>query len=116
MAESNIFFLSSSCTRGEPDWRPAVDIYRHRGGWLIKCDLAGVRREDIEIAVKGSRLCISGVRRDWSIVEGQRAYSLEIAYNRFAREIELPFDLMHASLDIDYREGMLLIQIPTDGE
>ena len=30
-------------------WRPAVDVYRGERAWLIKCDLAGVRREEIEV-------------------------------------------------------------------
>ncbi len=111
MAERQTFLLSASCSHAEPDWQPAVDVYRHPRGWLIKCELAGVRRDDIKVSVHGSRLTITGVRRDGTIVEGQRAYSLEIAYNRFTRQVELPGDLMHATLEIDCREGMLLIEI-----
>ncbi len=111
MAERQIFLLSASCSHAEPDWQPAVDVYRHQRGWLIKCELAGVHRDDIQVSVEESRLTIAGVRRDVTIIEGQRAYSLEIAYNRFARRIELPCDLMQATLDIDYRDGMLLVQI-----
>ena len=116
MAERQFFLLSAPSSHAEPHWQPAVDVYRHQQGWLIKCELAGVHPDDIKVSVEESRLTITGVRRDWTIVEGQRAYSLEIAYNRFARQIELPGDLMHASLDIDYREGMLLIQISTHPE
>lgn len=113
MAESRLYLLTSP-SYAEPDWRPAVDVYRCPHGWLIKCDLAGVRREDIQVSVRDSHLTISGVRRDVTIVEGQRAYSLEIAYNRFARQIELPCDFLEASLDTDYRDGMLLIEVTSE--
>lgn len=109
MAEQGKFFLATPAP-WEP-WRPSVDVYRGERGWLVKCDLAGVRREDIRITLSGRRMTIGGVRRDWSISEGHRVYSLEISYDRFERTIELPVDLEQAAMEIDYRDGMLLIAI-----
>lgn len=114
MAETKSFFLPASGQYADTGWRPSVDIYHCRSGWLIKCDVAGVRRQDVQTTISGRRLTISGVRRDWSVVEGNRAYSLEIAYDRFERTIELPCDIEQARLDIDYRDGMLLVAIKTE--
>ena len=111
MARNQFFLLHSARPCEEPDWCPPVDIYRTGEGWLVKCDLAGVRRDDIQVTAAGRRLTISGVRRDLTLREGHRAYSLEIAYNRFARTIQLPCELDRASLELDYRDGMLLVAI-----
>jgi HSP20 family protein len=111
MARTHFFLLPSSRPCEEQDWRPAVDIYRTAKGWLVKCDLAGVRQEDLQVTAAGRRLMISGVRRDLTLREGHRAYSLEIAYNRFARTVQMPCDLTEALLDVDYRDGMLLVSI-----
>lgn len=92
-------------------WHPAVDVYQGREGWLVKFDLAGVRPGDIRVVTHGRLLTVSGIRRDWSILEGQQAYSMEIAYNRFERSIELPCDLDHYQVKYDYRDGMLLVSI-----
>jgi HSP20 family molecular chaperone IbpA len=54
---------------------------------------------------------VQGVRRDRPIVDGQRVYSLEIAYHRFQRRVELPFDLRTADVRSEYRDGMLLVRI-----
>ncbi len=54
-------------------WKPPVDIYKGREGWLIKFDLAGVRIEDIQIFVQDCKLTVAGIRRDWTILEEQRA-------------------------------------------
>lgn len=113
MAETRSFFLPSSEQYAGRGWRPSVDIYRGQSGWLVKCDLAGVRRQDVQTTFSGRRLTISGIRRDLSVVEGHRAYSLEIAYDRFERTIELPCDIERAEMNVDYRDGMLLIAIKT---
>jgi HSP20 family protein len=110
-AKSNFFLTGLSCA--QPDcWQPAVDIYRGQGTWLVKCDLAGVHREDIRIQAQGKLLIISGHRRDWVIVEGHRAYSLEISYDRFERRIEMPCEVEQCmEISTDYRDGMLLITL-----
>ena len=95
----------------EACWQPSVDIYRAANGWLVKFDLAGVRKEDIQVILDGQRLTVRGVRRDLTIVEGRRAYSMEIDYNRFERIVELPIDVETARFASDYRDGMFLVSI-----
>ena len=51
-------------------WRPTVDIYQTRTGWVAKFDLAGVRLEDIRLQIDGRCLTVRGLRRDWLIEEG----------------------------------------------
>jgi len=108
-------FRAAARSYEESCWCPAADIYRGDRGWLIKFDLAGVRPQDIHLAVEGRRLVVRGVRRDLSVVEGQQAYSMEIAYNRFQRSIELPCDLMDVEIRSEYRDGMFLVSISTGG-
>ena len=95
----------------ESGWRPAVDVYRCRAGWLLKFDLAGVRPQDIEIHVSEKWLTVTGIRRDWAMEEAERYHSLEIAYHRFQRSVELPVSLERAEIASDYRDGMLLVRL-----
>ena len=101
-------FRAATRSYGDPCWCPAADIYRGNRGWLIKFDLAGVRPQDIHLHFEGRRLMVHGERRDLSVVEGQQAYSMEIAYNRFQRSVELPCDLKDVEIRSEYRDGMLL--------
>ena len=96
---------------GQVCWQPSVDIYRAGAAWLVKFDLAGVRPGDIEVELDGGRLTVRGVRRDWTILEGQQAYSMEIAYNRFERRVELPVNVEASQFASEYREGMFLVRI-----
>lgn len=108
------FIISEKQVYRERLWQPPADIYRIARGWLIKLDLAGVRREDIHLSAKGRHLIIQGLRRDWMLEAEQQHYSMEIAYNRFKRVIELPTDLTQACLATKYRDGMLLIWLETE--
>ena len=56
-------------------------------------------------------LRIQGVRRDWCVEEGCCQYRMEIAYSRFERAVELPGEPGAATVQTDYRDGMLLIRI-----
>ena len=92
-------------------WHPLADIYRYEQGWLIKLELAGVRKEDIQINITGAMLKIEGMRRDLCVHDGIEAYRMEIFYNRFERMIELPEKLENAQITLDFNQGMLLIHL-----
>ncbi len=97
-------------------WRPPVDIYRRGSEWLLKFDLAGVRAEDVQVRIAGSRITVAGVRRDWVADQGYSYYSMEISYNRFERTIELPGDLSGAEYGLEARDGLLLVRVRYEGE
>jgi HSP20 family protein len=92
-------------------WQPPVDVYRSRCGWLLKFDLAGVRPEDVQVGISGSRITVSGVRRDWVLEQGYVHHSMEISYNRFERTIALPGDLTNAEFSLESIHGLLLVRV-----
>jgi HSP20 family protein len=100
---------------GEPTlaWRPPADVYWDGHGWVVKFELAGVRREDVEYGVVGRRLTIRGKRCDWSVGESREAYSMEIDYSRFERTLELPCDAEIAQIVTEYRDGMFFVRLKT---
>jgi HSP20 family protein len=95
-------------------WRPPADVYRTRNGWLFKFDLAGVRLEDVTVRLQGCALIVSGVRRDWTIEDIAGTYLMEISYNRFERRLELPCELENAPIQLESRDGILLVRLITE--
>src|SRR5687767_5315842 len=87
-------------------WAPSVDVYRTRDGWLVKFDLAGVRPEDVALAVEGRCLKLRGSRRDYCLEEGCHQFVMEISYSHFERGVELPEELDRATMTTEFREGM----------
>jgi HSP20 family protein len=110
-----VFVVPIAQQGGCVTWQPAADIYRTSTGWLLKFELAGVTPEDVALEVQGSRLTLAGVRRDWVMEECCAHYSMEIAYNRFERVIELPCNLERAGLDLEFRNGILFVRVSMEG-
>jgi HSP20 family protein len=118
MPNAESIFMAQRCTYFLPNlaelneaWQPAADIYRAAFGWLVKVDLAGVRPTDVDVRVSGQMLVITGQRRDWLVTEGHQLYSMEITYSRFQRAIEFPCALDNVQVELDYRDGLLLIAL-----
>jgi HSP20 family protein len=94
-------------------WEPAVDVYRSGAGWLIKMEAAGVRLEDIQVAIRDNAVLLKGVRRDRiQEQEGEfSSHSMEIDYAPFERKIVLPGQLSVNSIELETREGFILVRL-----
>ena len=97
-------------------WCPAADVYRSKDGWIVKVDLAGVKPGDVEVKIDGDLLRISGSRRDGTCGEGVSHYQLEITYSRFEKMIRFPRAIDHASIERDYRDGLLILRLREEEE
>ena len=83
---------------------------------MVKVDIAGVRSDDIEITIDGKLLRISGLRRDSFCGDGISHYQLEITYSRFEKIIQFPCSIDHATIERDYRDGLLVLRLREDEE
>jgi len=82
------------------------------GGVVIKVELAGMRREDLELTIEGNGLRISGQRPDGCRAPKCKFLVMEINYGAFESIIELPagYDLSEAKAS--YQNGFLRIDVP----
>jgi len=92
-------------------WNPAADVYRSADGWVVKVDLAGICSEDLAIKVSKSMLRVSGCRRDTFVQEGYTYQQMEITYSQFEKTIQFPCSIEEATLEHDYRDGYLIINL-----
>jgi HSP20 family protein len=96
----------------EASWTPSTDVYLTQSGLVMKVELAGMRREDLELMVEGNLLRISGYRRDCCREPGCRFVLMEINYGHFESLIEVPpgYDLSNAKAA--YQNGFLRVDVP----
>jgi len=96
----------------ETYWVPNTDVYVTDSGLVIKVELAGMRKEDLELTIDGNRLKISGQRPDGCRAKQCRFLIMEISYGAFESIIELPpgYDLGRAKAA--YQNGFLRIDVP----
>jgi HSP20 family protein len=96
----------------EASWVPNTDVYVCQDGLVIKVELAGMRREDLELLVEDNRVKISGQRPDGCRAPKCKFLAMEINYGPFESILELPrgYDLSKAKAA--YQNGFLRIDIP----
>ncbi len=92
-------------------WRPPTDIFETDENFVIRVEVAGMREDEIEVAMENNLLLISGVRSD---VPEQRAYyhQMEIQSGKFeiTAEITMPVDMEQAGAV--YKDGFLTVTLP----
>ncbi|MBI2954289.1 MAG: Hsp20/alpha crystallin family protein [Chloroflexi bacterium] len=93
-------------------WQPNVDICENAEQVVVLLELAGVRREEIEISVDGLVLCVRGIRRDAVHGRKQRVYVLEINFGLFERILPLPAPVDAEAASAAYEDGFLEIVLP----
>ncbi|MCW5978061.1 MAG: Hsp20/alpha crystallin family protein [Bryobacteraceae bacterium] len=111
-----MFYSAFAQPAREITWRPAADVYRTRGGWVLKFELAGVQLDDISVSVLGSSVTVSGVRRDRMVEEDCWHYSMEISYSKFERTVHLPCEVGADDWSVEYKNGLLLVRVNLEGE
>lgn len=99
----------------ETYWVPNTDVYVCDEGLVIKVELAGMRREDLELVVESNRVKITGYRPDGCRAAKCKFLVMEINYGAFETVIELPkgYDLSQAKAA--YQNGFLRIDVPVQG-
>jgi HSP20 family protein len=93
-------------------WVPNTDVYTTDEGLVIKVELAGMRSENLQITVEGTKLRISGQRPDGCRAAKFNFLAMEINYGPFENVLELPsgYDLSQAKAS--YLNGFLRIDVP----
>lgn len=93
-------------------WHPPTDVYETDDFLVVKMEIAGMRDEDLEVAVQGNLLMVSGSRSD--SLERKAYYQMEIPFGRFSVGIELPVPVNSENASAEYKDGFLTIQFPKE--
>jgi len=94
------------------DWAPAVDIIEDKDRFVLRADLPGVDRDDIDVSMDDGVLTIAGERRaeEPSEFDGIKRY--ERASGRFQRRFTLPESADAEAIKARSVNGILEISIP----
>jgi HSP20 family protein len=102
-------------SRGE--WMPPVDIYQSgKDELVLKIEVPGLKKEEIDLRVENNMLTIRGERRRESDVKDEQYHRVERSYGGFSRSFTLPNTVDTDKVKADYRDGVLTITLPTREE
>ena len=93
-------------------WTPAVDIYETPETIVLKAELPGLSREDIEIQIRDNALTLKGERRFAKDVQQENYLRIERAYGAFQRSFTLPATIQQDKIRAVFRDGVLELTLP----
>ena len=93
-------------------WAPLVDVFEKGDDLVIRAEIPGVTKEDIDVQVEGNSLVLRGERKREKEFNEDDAYRLERAYGNFVRSFHLPKTVDATRIAATYTNGVLEITLP----
>ena len=91
---------------------PAVDVTEEEKHVIVKVDVPGLKREDINLSAEGSVLTVIGERKSENEEKNKHFHKCERSYGRFERSIDIGTIIDQSKVQAKYRDGVLNITIP----
>lgn len=95
---------------------PSIDIFEEGDDVVVKAELPGMKKEDIEVELTGDAITISGEKKEEQKVERKGYYRHERSYGSFARSFTLPSEVRADEAKAEFKDGVLEIRVPKTEE
>ena len=96
----------------EAAWAPQLETFRRDGKIVVRADLPGLSKDDVNIEIDDDMLMISGERTDEFKDERDDYFRSERSYGHFFRAIPLPEGIDEDDIDATFKDGVLEVTIP----
>jgi HSP20 family protein len=95
------------------NWAPPVDVYQNGDHEVVlRAELPGMTREDIDITVDNGTLTIRGEKKFSSEVKEESFHRIERRYGSFSRSFSLPQTVDTGKVGAEYKDGVLTVRLP----
>ena len=91
---------------------PSVDIVDKDKEVLVRAELPGVKREDLDVSIAERTLTIKGSSRKEEKEEQEGYFRHEIRSGSFSRSVLLPADVNAAKAAANFKDGVLELHLP----
>lgn len=93
------------------DFAPSVDVHEDSEQLVLRAELPGVKREDIEVSIDANVLTLKGERKLEKEEQGRRYHRIERSYGTFVRQFQLPSNVDSGKIDAQLSDGVLTISL-----
>ena len=97
-------------------WAPALDVREDKNSFIVRAELPGMKREDIDVSLHDGALVITGERQAEVKEEGVDIHRQERFYGKFQRALTLPAPVAADKVKANYKDGVLTITLPKTEE
>ncbi len=91
---------------------PPVDVYEEGEAVVVKAELPGLKKEEVDIQIAGDVVTISGKKEKEEKVEKKDYYRYERESGSFSRSVALPAKVQAEKATAELKDGVLLLRAP----
>ena len=91
---------------------PRVDVINRESEILVRAEIAGMAKEDLDVSMTDNSVTIKGATRHEEQKEEGDYFRREISSGSFARTVTLPGDVDAAKAKASFQDGVLELVIP----
>ncbi|MBI4684133.1 MAG: Hsp20/alpha crystallin family protein [Nitrospirae bacterium] len=95
---------------------PTVDIFEEGNDVVVKAELPGMKKEEIDVNVKNDMITISGEKKKEEKVEKKNYFKMERSYGSFSRSFRLTSEVQSDKVKATFKDGILEIRLPKTEE
>lgn len=93
-------------------WLPAVDLVQDKDNLVVKAELPGMKKEEIEISLHDGVLTLAGERKAEQNFKDAETCRSERFLGRFHRTLALPTQVDGEKVKATYKDGILTVVLP----
>jgi len=91
---------------------PEMDIFEDGNDVVVKAEMPGLKKEDIEVNLTDDTVTVSGEKKKEEKVEKKDYYRIERSYGSFSRSFRLPKEVQSDKAKATFKDGVLEIRVP----
>ncbi len=96
----------------EAGWSPPIEMYEKPDKFIVRAELPGMKKEDLDISLIGDTLTISGEKKPEAEIKDEEYLRCELCYGKFSRAVNLPSAVEASKVEATYENGILIITLP----
>lgn len=94
---------------GQGLWAPEIEMFEQDGQLIVRADLPGLTKDDVNVEIGNDAITIEGERRSEENENREGFYRTERNYGKFYRRLPLPEAVEPENANATFRDGVLEI-------
>lgn len=96
----------------EGTWMPAIDLTETEKEFILRAEIPGVPKENLDVHLEGGVLTLTGHRETKTTEKGENMLWEEREAGKFVRTLRLPKAVVPDKVDALYQDGILTVRVP----
>lgn len=105
-------FAVSNLYSKNAQWMPKIDISENEKEFLVRAEVPGIDKKDIDITLSEGLLTIKGEKIFENEEKNENFHRRESSYGSFTRSFQLSSEIENDGIEANYKDGVLKITLP----